>query len=310
MRTSTKSCCGWCPVAETLVMKGGHGLPYSKGLMAQSLSASGLAPERAFELARVVERRLAERGESHIEVGDLADLAAEVLAADVGEDAVRRFRDWRRLSRLDRPLIILLAGTAGVGKSTLATMLASRLGITRVIATDAIRQVIRAFFSTDFMPVVHYSSFEAALAIDRDEGGDTDPDIAGFVRQATNVRTGVRAIVDRACQERTPMVLEGVHLVPGLIRPEPPERCVTVHAVLAVEDEELHRAHFTMRGSDRPAQRYLDRFEKIRKLQSYLVERARASGVPVIDNASIDAALAQSMELVLDAVGRAQPAER
>ena len=54
--------------AETIVFHKGHGLPYSKGLMAQSLSATGLSPERAFELARAVERRLAERGATEVDV--------------------------------------------------------------------------------------------------------------------------------------------------------------------------------------------------------------------------------------------------
>jgi 2-phosphoglycerate kinase len=163
--------------------------------------------------------------------------------------------------------------------------------------------VIRAFFSRELMPFAHLSSFEAARALDPDEAGEGDPDIVGFMRQAQNVRTGVMAIIDRACQEGTPMVVEGVHLVPGLINGELSDRCVPIHAVLTVSDEELHRGHFSLRGGERPADRYLERFEQIRKLQDHLVARAEARGVPVIDNSSIDSALAQAMELVLDSIG-------
>src|SRR5215211_3718341 len=129
-------------MGETIVVHKGHGLPYSKGLTAQALMATGLAPERSFELARIVERRLAERQAEQIDVAGLA---------------VRRYRDWRRLDRLERPLVVMIGGTTGVGKSTLATMLAARLGITRVIATDVIRQVLRAFFTHEAMPSVHHS---------------------------------------------------------------------------------------------------------------------------------------------------------
>src|SRR5919202_3012031 len=111
-------------MAEVTVVGRRHGLPYSKGLMAQSLSASGLAPQRAYELAQLVERRLAERSEPEIGVDELRELAAVTLGEHEGENAVRRFREWQRLDRLQRPLVVMLAGAPGVGKSTLATMLA------------------------------------------------------------------------------------------------------------------------------------------------------------------------------------------
>jgi 2-phosphoglycerate kinase len=287
-----------------------HGLPYSKGLMAQSLSASGLSPERSFEVARIIERRLDDLPGTDIAVDDLFELTRAVLESEEGEDAVRRYREWRRLDRLDRPLIVMVAGSTGVGKSTLATMLAARLGITRVIATDVIRQVLRAFFSREFMPTVHFSAFEAGRAEeDMHIRPGEDPDIVGFTRQAHAITTGVEAIVERACLERTPMVLEGIHLVPGALPDELHDRCIAVEAVLAVEDEELHRSHFSMRGGHRPAERYLDRFEQIRKLQDHLVGRAREEGVAVIDNTSVDLALRQLMDLVLDSVSRVSSSE-
>ena len=284
---------------ETLVMKGPHGLPYSKGLMAQSLSASGLAPDRAYDVARLLESRLEAGGSAQIEVGELRELAASVLREREGAAAAQRFLDWEELGRLERPLIVTLGGAPGVGKSTLATLLAGRVGITRVIATDAIRNVIRAFFSHEFMPVVHYSSFEAGRSVDPDEVGHGDPDIVGYLRQVASVRTGVVAIVQRAITEQTPMILEGVHLLPGAI--DAPG-CILVEAVVAIEEEDVHRSHFSVRAGDRPATRYLDRFEQIRKLQGYLVERARARGVPVIDATSVDQAVAAELALIGDAV--------
>jgi 2-phosphoglycerate kinase len=295
---------------ETVVFSRDHGLPYSKGLMARSLSASGLPPERSWELARVLEERLAERESRRIDVAELRELAEEVIRERVGEDAVRRFHDWERLDKLDRPLVVMLAGTTGVGKSTLASMLAQRLGITRVIATDVIRQVLRAFFSHEFMPAVHYSAFEAGQAVELLAEETEDPDVTGFAQQAESVGTGVSAIIDRACKEGTPMVLEGVHLVPGMLDDELRERCVPVEAVLVVNDEELHRAHFSMRGGDRPADRYLRRFEQIRKLQDFLVDRAGSESVAVIEIVNIDQAVAKVMDLVLDAVSRVSSSER
>jgi 2-phosphoglycerate kinase len=277
---------------ETIVNHKGHGLPYSKGLMAQSLSATGLSPERSFELARLIERRLRDSGEAEVDVARLDGLCEEVLLAEEGEAAVRRYRDWRRLGSLHRPLVVLIGGTTGVGKSTLATMLAARLGITRVIATDVVRQVLRAFFTREAMPVVHHSAFEA--------GG-----VPGYGDQARRVAIGIDAIVQRAADEAKPVIVEGVHVVPGSVQPGLRERCVLVEALIAVEDPELHRGHFSHRPGTRPAERYLARFDDIRVLQDHLVERARSNGVAVIDNTSVDAALTTLMGQVLDAVREA-----
>lgn len=103
------------------------------------------------------------------------------------------------------------------------------------------------------------------------------------------------------------MVLEGVHLLPGLLGDELRRRCVAVEAVVTVPDADVHRVHFSLRPGDRPAARYLDRFDEIRKLQDYLVARAQMRSVAVIENDNLDEAVTRAMELVLDAVARAEP---
>ena len=168
-------------------------------------------------------------------------------------------------------------------------MLAARLGVNRVIATDVIRQVLRAFFTHEAMPTVHGSAFEV--------GG-----IAGYRDQAERVGTGIAAIVERAAAEGKPVVVEGVHVVPGGVHPRVRERCVLVEALVVVEDPDLHRGHFSLRPGSRPAERYLAHFEEIRRLQDHLWERARSESVAIIDNANVDDTLARLMELVLDAV--------
>jgi 2-phosphoglycerate kinase len=259
--------------------------------MAQSLSATGMAPERAFDLARVVERRLEREGIERIESAELGDLTERVLGEEEGEASVRRFRHWRRLDSLERPLVVLIGGTTGVGKSTVATMLAARLGITRVIATDVVRQVLRAFFTHEAMASVHHSAFEA--------GG-----VDGYTDQAAQVNTGIAAIMQRACDEAKPVVIEGVHVVPGAIAAEWRERCVVVEVLVVVPDPELHRGHFSHRPGTRPPERYLSRFDDIRVLQDHLVQRAQEASVAVIENDNADDTLAQLMQLVLDTVGR------
>jgi 2-phosphoglycerate kinase len=211
--------------------------------------------------------------------------------------------DPERLKELRAPIILLVGGSTGTGKSTVATEAAHRLGITRVTSTDFIRQTMRAFFSHEFMPTVHYSSFEAGDALVSPEDA-ADTMVAGFLDQTRNVLVGVRASIDRALQEGWSMVLEGVHLVPGMI-PLDDRDALVVHCILAIDDEGEHADHFWLRDGAtdglRPVQKYLDRLSDIRRLQEFIVNRADRAGVPVVKNADVQGATDEVIRLVLRA---------
>ncbi|MBD0330238.1 MAG: hypothetical protein ICV64_09060 [Thermoleophilia bacterium] len=280
---------------------GGDGGPYSKGLMARALAATGLPSVRAYELALRVEADLRARGADAIDLERLHDLAIEELGAERGSRTIRRLRRYADLQQLDVPIVVLVGGATGTGKSTIATEVAHRLGITRVTSTDFVRQTMRAFFSPEFVPSVHYSSFEAGEALPAAEREAGDPLLVGFLEQTANVLVGVRASIERALQEGWSMVLEGVHLVPGML-PEPPARALVVHVVVAIDNEDVHAQHFFIRdaatGGVRRLDKYLRRLGDIRHLQDFIVDEARKSAVPVVQNGNIEEAIGEVMEVV------------
>ena len=100
------------------------------------------------------------------------------------------------------------------------------------------------------------------------------------------------------------MVLEGEHLVPGML-PKQIEGALVVECVLAIDDAEAHASHFWIRDTDsegvRPYEKYLDAFDDIRLIQTYILGRARKHAVPVIENGNIEDAIGEVMELVLAA---------
>jgi 2-phosphoglycerate kinase len=286
---------------------GGADLPYSKGLMARALIAAGVPADQAYQLARRIELDLAERGERSVDVDRLLVLAQEVLGDGEGERAVSRLRRLADLQSLDVPIIVLIGGSTGTGKSTVAAEVAHRLGITRVASTDFIRQTMRAFFSPEFMPTIHYSSFEAGQALDEEVTGD--PTVVGFVDQCRHVCVGVDAAIRRALTEGWSMVLEGVHLVPGLL-PSELEGALLVHVVIEIADEEMHRMHFYIRdvttGGIRSMEKYVQRLDDIRRVQTYIASRARRQDVPVVENANVERTIDRVIELVMQAAERAR----
>jgi 2-phosphoglycerate kinase len=273
-----------------------HRVPFSKGLLATTLTSTGLAPQRAYSVAIDVERQLLRGAEREVTVERLRRLVEQVLS-DLGEECyLRRYRLWNRLAVEDRPVIVLIGGGTGVGKSTIAAQVADRLGIVRLISTDSIREAMRAFFSETLMPSIHYSSYEAGMAVRMPVGPGLDAGVLGFMEQVEMVNVGIRAIIDRAITERTSLVVEGVHMVPGMLGLEDvkghAEDAVLLSLVVSVRDAALHRSHFMVReqqtSGKRVLARYLQGFSDIRKIQDFILERADTEKTLVVDNVSID----------------------
>lgn len=221
-----------------------------------------------------------------------------ILISTASESALEALR------RLDVPLVVLVGGATGTGKSTVATEVAHCLGITRVTSTDVVRQTMRAFFSLEFMPSIHYSSFEAGPAVAGRDEVEADSLLIGFLEQTRNVLVGVKAVLGRAIEEGYSLTLEGVHLVPGLIPPV--DGAVFCPVLLTIDDVEEHAAHFWTRDEAglRPFDKYLRALPDIRRIQDYLVERAARAGVPVIQNERVDVTVERVIQLVLAEVER------
>jgi len=103
------------------------------------------------------------------------------------------------------------------------------------------------------------------------------------------------------------MVLEGVHLVPGML-PTSYAGALVIQCILHIAEEAHHEAHFLIRdaASDerRPTSKYLDHLDEIRRIQRYIVDRATRTCVPVIENVDVAQATAEVMELVVSAAER------
>ena len=284
----------------------GHKVPFSKGLLATALTSTGLPPQQAYAVALDVEWRLLQGTEREVGVDDLRRLVEAVLAESGEQRYLQRYRTWNRLAAEDRAVIVLIGGATGVGKSTIAAQVADRLGIVRIISTDSVREAMRAFFSPTLMPSIHYSSYEAAGAVRIPVGPDLDAGVLGFMEQVEMVNVGILAIIDRAIKEHTSLVVEGVHIVPGMMALGTPgglgAEVLLLSLIVSVQDAELHRSHFLVReqqtSGKRALERYLRSFGDIRKIQRFILDRAMAEHTLVVDNVSID----DTVGMVVDAL--------
>jgi 2-phosphoglycerate kinase len=267
-------------------------LPYSKGIMAQSLMATGLDPSDAHRMAREVETHLLQHGGRNLRRSSLRPVVTEILERQLGPEAALRYRLLRSLRHPNRPVHILIGGVTGTGKSLLAAEIAYRLGITRVESTDSVRQVMRAMVSPELLPALHASTFDAWTTILEPHeasallaSGKPDPAqvVAGFRDQVAQVTVGVRALIERSSQEHTNLAM-------------------VVPMVVVVRGEEEHRQRFYSRDLEtqqhRPMERYLEHFGSIRSLQAYVEGMAKAVGVPIIEDEGVEAAAEAAIDII------------
>jgi 2-phosphoglycerate kinase len=260
--------------------RSGVDLPFSKGLMATSILATGLETGRAHAIAAEIERDLRQGQTREIDADELALRAAEAIERHAGKDAAERYSAWRRAKRAGCPIVVSLGGAPGVGKSTIATRLALRLGINRVVPTDAVREVLRTVVPQAVLPELHVSTYESIAG-----NGEADASLSSFYRQSHAVVSASVAVAARLSSERRSVILEGAHLLPGEVRRHLAERgsdAIVVELLMTVAREESHRDHLTRRLQTEPAragQRHLQHLPVIRRLQDELQRLARAANV-------------------------------
>jgi 2-phosphoglycerate kinase len=285
-------------------------VPLSAGMIARWVMKAGVGSDDADLVAARVVRVI---GDAH--AGQVAATPADapaptvrrdevfarisdVLLADGLADVERRVRIRRWVRTSGQALVVALGGSSGVGKSTVSLEAADRLGISVVISTDQVRAVVRSVVHPDLFPALSQSSFSAAKMLRSNLSGNRL--LFAFEEQARIVQHGTLALARRSVKEGQQVMVNGVHIVPGLLAVEADFPLFTY--VLTVGSPEEHRGRFIQRflDGDRKPTEYLQRMDAIRELDAYIVEQSQRHGVQVITSTSFEG----TVLAVMDAAGR------
>ena len=264
--------------------------PFSKGILSRSLNIADIGAERAYALAGDIESKLIEDNVGEISSHDLADVVLIYLKM-VDPKIAEKYENLKSLRKSEKPLIILIGGASGVGTSSIAFELANRLRLKNILSTDMIREVMRKIVPKELSPVIHKSSFDAHESI-RTPSNGMDFVIEGFIDHVEVVNVGIEAIIERAVKEGISTIIEGVHVVPGFIRQDLIDDNNIIIFTLTVDDEESHKQRFYSRCRPpwvkRSPERYMEKFEIIRKTQNFLVDQAKINNACIINNVDIN----------------------
>lgn len=293
---------------ELSVVSDRSSLPFSRGILAQSLLAIGLGPDLSHNLARRAEEALYALDVTEVSSDVVRESVSGLLRQEAGEEFAQRYALMREARHSEKPIFILIGGAPGVGKSAVAAEVGYRLGIPRVVSTDSVRQALRSLIGPELSPVLHASTFSAwraeLLPFERSSARPRrNRVLRGYLAQVHQLGPAITGIIERNTTEATSLVMEGSHLVPGVApRKEFPDATV-IPLMLYLSDQLDHRKHFDIRegkAHSRQADTYLEHFEEIRTMQDFLRERAELEGVPVIEASDFERAIERCIDRVLD----------
>lgn len=293
-------------INRVLVKRAGGVEPFSTGFLARHLEGCGIRAAVAARGASLVHASLREQGLVQVGHQELRQIIYATLKGAGMKVAANRFLSRCRFNDSGLPLVILIGGATGAGKSTVATRLAYLLDIVRTQSTDLMREIIRCYLVPHVAPTLSYSSFDAWRGLPRVEGGgkgSQDPVIAGFLAQFGTVRVALEATIARAVKERTDLIVDGVHVLPTHLElTEIREKAVVVPLILAVStrarlDEQFQRR--SREAPDRDSARHREMLSEIWTLQNFMVDQAEKADIPVIVNWELDETVNQVMDEVM-----------
>jgi 2,3-bisphosphoglycerate-independent phosphoglycerate mutase len=276
------------PGRVPLIRTGVYASPFSRAVIVRRLLAAGLEMEVAMSTTEEIKHQLRAHGQRELSADIANSTIMGVINEKHGAGIVRRYRVTTLSFLSSTPLLIFLGGSAGTGKSTVATELAYRLGIRKVTSTDLVRETMRTVLSAQVVPGLHDHSFRGIIQGRQVLSDPRERVLAGFRQQAEQVKVGVRGVIARAIQEGTSMIIEGVHLLPPYDDLLPLGADIHVAGVtLAVTNPKEHKARFIERAREqttRGPHAYLEAFQSVRWIHDDLVRMADESEGLVLHN--------------------------
>lgn len=164
----------------------------------------------------------------------------------------------------DDPLVILIGGTAGCGKTTLANRLLGRFDLDHRLGTGFIRAVVQSQTDPGIEPWLFVPSYQS------------DDPIGHLYDQSRRLLTAVSSCIDRARTDGTSLVIEGTHLIPDLYQ-DSGARFI----VLTAPDPDVHRQRLVGRRHTRRSVSAED-LDHIREIGRFYETEAVRLDVPTL----------------------------
>lgn len=286
----------------------GHPIPYPLTLLKGRLKLVGV-PSNKIEMliSDVVSKEIRSDGQ-YTEDGLMARVSSMLQSLD--DDYSKKFETLleydfaRRTDSSLEPIVVVLEGASGTGKSMLALDMIRNIGATRIISTDTVRQVLRSTLSQDDHPELFCHTYQAHEK--RQSGLETlDPVVRGYLAQIELIAPVVEEMTKRVLVEGAEAIIEGVHVLPGTLS----RLSKSVVEILINPNPETHKRMFVskhdgagLKSVSSDLNRRIDEYRSTRMIQEYMLSEAQDNGVKVIDLDTYENAERKVCESVIETI--------
>lgn len=252
-------------------------------------------------------------------------LVVDCLTADNESLSDQHLQDFAvscSLAEQRSSVTLLLCGTSGTGKSTLASLLASRLGIKSVVSTDSIRHMMRSFSSEAKDPLLWGSTYQAGEFLNRivstkgSGAHSSDPKkaaVKGYKAQSEMVMEHLDRLITSFESRRESLLVEGVHLSLNFVVRLMQHHPTIVPFLVHISNESKHMERFAVRSRAMTLRaegnRYIKYLRNIRVIQEYLCKTADKHSIPKVDNTNVDRSIATIHGTLLGCLRRKEQGE-
>ena len=197
------------------------------------------------------------------------------------------FLNYCKLNK--KNLIILISGSSNSGKSSWAIEISKRLGLRNVVHTDTVRNTIRTHNKNDKKSIIHFSSYNCWSKYSKNF--TTTSLIKGLKEQSKLMLPYIENIIDEANNNGSFTVIEGIHLIPSILKTNKYKSTFFVKYHLHVDKEKIIKERMIKRTMtnylNRSPEKYDLQIRQFDTIRNFLKKEAlKDQNIKIIENNS------------------------
>lgn len=205
-------------------------------------------------------------------------------------DAIAKYKELWESKQITKPLVILLGGYAGTGKSTLAAKLNDLIGHMNVLPTGVVRAAIRDYITEADNPYLYTHTYKL------DKLGDQSLPIKervinNFEAQCAPITKAINKVVEFAQTEKQHYIIDGNHVLAGEMVSS--DSAFVIEMYLTVSKPKLHKVMIGGPTHNRSLTK--SQFANARLITDYINEKAVRHNKPLFE---FDQAYEGAVELI------------